>query len=256
MSAHSRQVAMKRRFSVGPGSHKGGPAFKHRRVAPTAARAAIAVMRTIESKSVQTNISLASTTVAIDAAAGHIITIVEVSQGPASNQRIGRRMTLTQARFNGILTTQTTVNQAAFARLIIYIDHQHNSSATFPPIRQLLDTQRQDGPGVPSNLFKQELGFLNLANQERFQILKDKKFMLNKMVQDQAGNFGLPVSRFFKWSHHFKKPCVIDFEGATGAPGEIKSKNIGMVLLMNDGAPGNAEEFTELEGVMRIRFQG
>lgn len=119
-------------------------------------------------------------------------------------------------------------------RLILYIDKQANGAAV-SAVTDILETASWNS-------------FRNLANQQRFQILSDRKFVMNytNMASDAAGQFST-ASVYKQIDKYWKVNAPIEFSATTGAIGEIRSNNIGVLAISATGR-------TQLLSKVRLRF--
>ncbi len=173
-------------------------------------------------------------------ASGATITpsICLIAQGVEESERIGRKCTIRSInwRFQVNLpevdaaatpATPTTV------RLIVYLDKQCNGAAAAGT--DLLETA-----DIHS--------FRNLSNVGRFVFLLDKVVCINYLTMASDGAGVVSMGQVFREFTFFKK-CnfPIEFNGATGAIAEIRSNNIGVLVVGLSGAGAINSKF-------RLRF--
>ncbi len=176
---------------------------------------------------------------AVVATGGNMTATVNIiPQGVTEIQRIGRKCTIKSInwRYQISLPEQdaiTTPGGGDTVRVIMYLDKQCNgATAANTDILESNDWQ----------------SFRNLANTGRFVILLDKLHTLNygTLASDGAGVVSsadvLREATFFK-----KCDIPIEFNSTTGAIGEIRSNNIGVMLMGHTGIAG----FTSR---IRLRF--
>ncbi len=162
-----------------------------------------------------------------------------IAQGVTESQRIGRKCTVKSVYWHYEVTMPT---QDAIAipitgdsvRCIMYQDKQTNgATATAALLLEATVTLQS---------------FRNLANQSRFNILMDKVHTLNYrgMNSDGAGltSQGKVVQEF-----KFYKKCNIplEFDDTTGAITELRTNNIGILLISTNGIIGFSSK-------IRLRF--
>lgn len=155
----------------------------------------------------------------VGATAGALDTSLNlVAQGAGESERVGRKIVV--RKFNCHWTcfldpTATAGSTSDLLRVIFYVDKQANGAAA--TAAQILET----GSSYPYQAFR------NLANVDRFQILKDFTVALNAM-----GSTGASATETQKQGR-FSLNCniPIEFDGATGALTEIRSNNIGCLVL-------------------------
>ncbi len=174
-------------------------------------------------------------------AAGGTIAIDSVNkipQGVTEVQRIGRKCTLRSInwRFDIALPEVDAVADPPandIVRVIVYLDKQANgATAAVTDIVETADYQ----------------SFNNLANKHRFRTLMDRSYDLNYLTLASDGAGLVSAGAVIIRDSFFKKINVpVEFSATTGAITEIRSNNIGILLLGKSGASA----FTSK---MRIRF--
>ncbi len=152
-------------------------------------------------------------------------TVNIIPQGVTESQRVGRKCTIKQInwRFNIILPEKTaagTPGPPDIVRLIMYLDKQCNgATATITDILEANDFQ----------------SFNNLANSSRFKTLMDRRYELNYSgcggVTGTVEQSAVTVSDAF----YMKCDIPIEFSSTTGALGEIRSNNIGVLAMSETG---------------------
>lgn len=169
------------------------------------------------------------------ATAGNIVlsSVNLVPQGVTESTRIGRKCTLRALSLRYVIQikpTTNTNNTDDGLRLIIYLDKQCNgTSAAVTDILRTADY----------------LSYNNLANKDRFRILKDSFVDIHSTAGGgSTASFGeVGITK----QVHLKCNIPIEFSGVTGAITEIRSNNIG-VLIISDSAD------VSCEGLVRIRY--
>lgn len=161
----------------------------------------------------------------------------KIPQGVTEIQRIGRKCTITKIAWRYQLTLPVAAAATGIPgdviRIVLYLDKQCNGATA-----NVLDIVNTDD----------WQSFNNLGNSGRFKILMDKTIDLNYIggVGDGAANDFSQVTR----SGTFYKNCniPIEFDATTGAITEIRSNNIGILLLGREGIAGFSSK-------MRLRFK-
>ncbi len=161
------------------------------------------------------------------AASGEITdTINVIAQGVTESQRIGRKCTIRSIQWNYQMVLPArdalaTPGNGDTLRAIIYLDKQCNGATA--TVTDILETATWQS-------------FRNLANQGRFTILYDKQTNLNYLT---LGSDGAAVisSCIMVRSYKFSKKCAIpiEFDSTTGALTEMRSNNIGVLLISSTG---------------------
>jgi len=176
---------------------------------------------------------------AIIAAGGVLTTSINlIAQGTGESERIGRKCTVRSIMWRGALTLPEGELQGAPGtgerfRLILYHDKQANgAAATALGILEVV--------GVDN--------YRNLANSGRFDILYDKHIDLNHLTLSHfaVNSFSFAgVNRGFSF---FKKCAIpLEFDAAAGALTELRSNNLG-VLIISEGGSG------AIASSVRLRF--
>lgn len=138
--------------------------------------------------------------------------------------------------------TTTVGNADDIVRYILYCDKQCNGATA-----TVSDILEEVTPGGNDPTYRSHL---NLANMNRFKILHDKTY---KMIAPNGGPAAGPIwqsgpdIRYFKIKKRVHLP--IEFDSTTGAITEIRSNNIG-VLVIGEGG------IAVLTGTYRVRFTG
>ncbi len=159
-----------------------------------------------------------------------------IAQGTTESERIGRRCTVRSVnwRFDIVKTPATaSADTSETVRVIMYLDKQCNgTAATALAILESNDFQ----------------SFNNLANKSRFRTLMDRTYDLNA----NAGGGDGTTEDYGETILHdsFYKNCniPIEFDSTTGAITEIRSNNIGVLILSKIGA------LSVFSSKIRLRF--
>ncbi len=169
-------------------------------------------------------------------------TIAQVScnliQGGSGEQnRVGRKCIIRSINWRYELTipavdNDTTPGTGDVVRVILYLDKQCNgATAATTDILESDDFQ----------------SFNNLANKDRFVVLLDRLHVINRMAGGGNGtNSDWPQQ--LEDSTFFKKCMIpIEFDVAAAAIGNVRSNNIGLLLVGRGGTATFASK-------MRLRF--
>ena len=160
-----------------------------------------------------------------------------IAQGVTEITRVGRKCTIRSIlwRFRVALPSTATANETADSiRVILYQDKQTNgATAATTDILKTADFQ----------------SFRNLGNVGRFVILMDRVYDLNAPSGSGRGSTDtLSYGQHNIQDTLFKKVNIpIEFSAGTGAITEIRTNNIGLMLLASDGHAGFGSK-------MRLRF--
>lgn len=180
-----------------------------------------------------------------DAVIGQVGVITDsvnlIPQNVTESGRIGRKCTLTQISwkyevFLEEATDDATPPNSDVVRILVYLDKQCNgAAATALGIWETDDYQ----------------SFNNLANTSRFVTLMDRTHTINRPTLTSTQNADTFDSCFKVQSYTWYKKCNIplEFSGVTGALTELRSNNVGILVISKSGAAG-------INGKFRIRFSG
>ncbi len=165
-----------------------------------------------------------------------------IAQGTTESERDGRKCLLNGINWRYSIEHQTAAaagSTADVVRAILYLDKQCNGATA--AVTDILNT------GARSASTKYQ-SFNELANRSRFRILMDK---MHVMTAPMAGNGTAVTVGSLKKHFSFYKKCKIplEFSSTTGAITELRSNNIGVLLLSEAG-------LCRIDGVMRLRFTG
>lgn len=176
---------------------------------------------------------------AVVAAAGTVTASINtIAQGVTEQQRVGRKCIIRKIswRWRSYLPEANDVNDPAqpdIIRIMLFLDKQCNGATA--AVTDILETANY-------------LSFNNLANSGRFVILLDKTVSLN---YDGMGSTGAGIvaqaEHTVHGSYHKKVNIPLEFDAATGAITEIRSNNLGVLLLSVNGVCG-------FESRIRLRF--
>ncbi len=166
-------------------------------------------------------------------------TINVIPQGVTEVQRIGRKCTIRSINWR-FAPDKVEVNNAAtpdgseVIRVILYLDKQCNGATA--AVTDILETATHRS-------------FRNLSNSGRFQILMDKTYTMNALTfsYDTAGSQGDSAEVIREATFYKKCSIPIEFNSTTGAIAEIRSNNLGVLLISRSGTGG----FTSS---IRLRF--
>lgn len=160
-----------------------------------------------------------------------------IPQGTTEQQRIGRSATIKSIQWKWRVSIKDSTVSTATAdvmRMVMYIDEQANgNAATATELFEVDDFQ----------------SFRNLANSHRFKILCDNTFAINAQCGGGNGT-SEDYGGFFRSGYkQFKVNIPIEWDSTTGAITEIRSNNIGIMVISEAGRLG-------LESQLRLRFMG
>lgn len=158
----------------------------------------------------------ATITQAADSSAGVIIPSLNlIAQGTTDQLRIGNKVNIRNInlKIHCYMDNQVALQPVnGMWRMILYVDKQCNgATAAVTDILKTADWQ----------------SFRNMDQVDRFIILKDKVYQLPVYTRD--GSYSSQADRFFRMSKRMFLP--VHFSSTTGAITEIRSNNIGLLLI-------------------------
>lgn len=163
-----------------------------------------------------------------------------LAQGLTGSTRIGRKITVRKlhVRYELFLPDkldESVLTSGDIVRVIFFCDKQTNGTATLGADILINNTNYQS--------------YRLLSNQGRFEILMDKFHELKYDIAASGGGADAfaqgGVVRHFSFSKKMSLP--IEFSGITGVITEVRSNNLGMLLISSNGIAG-------MIGKSRIRF--
>ncbi len=160
-----------------------------------------------------------------------------IAQGVSEDERIGRKCTVHRIQWRGTLilkkgTSEDSSEEAV--RVIMYLDKQANGAVATNT--QILHTASYQA-------------FYNLENKGRFRILLDRTWALNATAGGGNGTTSDTFSKVVTFSMNRKVNIPIEFSLNTGAIGEIRSNNIGILLISRNA-------LSSIISTVRVRFTG
>ncbi len=176
---------------------------------------------------------------AVIAAGGVLTTSINlIAQGTGESERIGRKCTIRSIFWRGSLALpalelEGNPGDSERIRLIVYQDKQCNgAAATALGILEAVDVDN----------------YRNLANSGRFNILSDKRIVLNYSTLSHFAVNSFSMSEVRREFSFFKKCNIpLEFDNTVGALTELRSNNLGL-LIVSEGGSG------ALISRIRLRF--
>lgn len=145
-----------------------------------------------------------------------------IPQGNTEKERIGRKVTVKRIDVRGIIelpSTTLAVETTDELLMMIVVDKQTNGT-TFTG-SQLWE----------NNIFP---SFMNLANQQRFQILATKYISMESQASDSTVGFGA-ITEYFHMGVSCNIPLEFDDEAITGAIATQRSNSLWFVAITHKG---------------------
>lgn len=145
-----------------------------------------------------------------------LLTLFAPSEGPAINQRIGRKVNVHKISVKGMIVSSTLADQAdpvasSPVRLVLVQDTQTNAT-------QLSGEDVFAAPGAANSALVVS-SFQSLAQSGRFKILKDKILIHPVPLCGTDGANTVSVSQnpiVFKFTYKFATPVVVRFNATNG----------------------------------------
>ncbi len=161
-----------------------------------------------------------------------------IAQGLTESDRIGRKCTVTAVNWRfqiAIVESDAagTPQPTDVVRVLMFLDKQANGAAAVPlDILETADYQ----------------SFNNLSNKSRFRTLMDRTYTLNYTTLASDGAGVVSSCEHFITDTFFKKVRIpLEFSAGTGALTELRSNNLGVLLISRGGT-------SAFESKVRIRF--
>ncbi len=163
------------------------------------------------------------------------ITAVGIAQGTGESERIGRKVTIRSINWRMNILLPNAANLTSTndeVRVILFLDKQANgATATVTGILESANYQ----------------SFNNLANKSRFRTLMDRVYDMNAQAGAGDGTAN-DAAGVVMHDALFKKVNIpIEFDSTAGAITEIRSNNIGVLLISKSAR-------CTLDSKMRMRF--
>ncbi len=160
-----------------------------------------------------------------------------IAQGVTESTRIGRKCNIRNIGWKFELQLAEVDGGANpldpdTVRVILYLDKQANGATA--AVTDILE----------SNDYQ---SFNNLANKSRFRTLMDRTYELNTPAGGGNGTTSDWASSLITDSFYKKCSIPIEYDATTGAITEIRSNNIGVLLLSRNG-------LVAFRSKMRVRF--
>jgi len=147
-----------------------------------------------------------------------------IAQGTGESQRVGRKVNIKNLYLHGTLllpSSNLITSSCDTFRLIVFIDKQCNG--LIAQVTDILTTAEVNS-------------FRNLANQERFIILKDKMYDINATTVVNATTTTGDQQYHIKMYKKLDLP--IEYSGVNGTIGETKSNCLVMLCISEGGVVG------------------
>ena len=178
---------------------------------------------------VDLNRNVANNTAGVLAPAGP--TLCQIAIGGSSEQREGRSVVITGVHFKGTLVLQPgntlTASGPCCVRIILVQDRQCNKNSTAITSAQIFTSS-----AVDDNVNM----FMDLNQEERFQFLYDKTYVLNPTTNlDSLGTDYPQLLKHVEFKVNTNIKIDYDQSAATGAITTIMSNNLFFVYQTNQG---------------------
>ena len=164
--------------------------------------------------------------------------INKIAQGVTEVTRVGRKCTITGVNWHFLIwlpeqNAVATPLAGDSVRIILYVDKQTNGATA--AVTDLLESADWRS-------------FRNLANVSRFNVLMDKTTSVNYMTLASDGADVVSSAQVNEHGEFYKKCSVpIEFDAGAGAITEIRSNNIGVLIISSNGTANFSSK-------LRVRF--
>lgn len=173
-------------------------------------------------------------------------TVLDIAQGTASTERIGRLVAIRSIHLRGHIqmnqdssTTANHVNVSEYVRVIVAVDHQCNG-AVIPAFNYLVQ-----GATVR--------GFRNLDYTKRFTVLKDELIPVSTVPLQVSGTTQQNTGARIPFVMNIKCDIPITFTGSTGVVAQRPQNNI--VIAACGSFPSSVDaDRLQLQYVSRVRY--
>ncbi len=159
----------------------------------------------------------------------------KIPQGTTESERVGRKCTITNIGWKmsiNLPATTAAANTSDIVRVIMFIDKQANgATANVTDILESADF----------------LSFNNLANTSRFRTLMDRTYALSSKAGGGDGTTEDYAEEEITDSFYKKCHIPIEFDSTAGAITEIRSNNVGILVISKAGVAG-------LNSKVRVRY--
>lgn len=153
--------------------------------------------------------------------------MLNIAAGTGESDRIGRKINVTGVNLRARFTLPAGGLAPDVVRLMLVQDKQSNG--TTANVTDVLET---------ASIWS----FNNLANKNRFKIIRDKICPLNFTAGAAALEDFVHTE---EWYVRLKRPMPIEYDGATGALTERRSNNL-FLLAISDAGQGDVECWTRV----------
>ncbi len=165
--------------------------------------------------------NIASANVPVGGVVNSSINLIPVGTG--ENNRVGRKFTIRHIGMRGAFKLPSTIVPAStsdIVRIILYVDKQTNGATI--AVTDLLETANEASP-------------YNLANQNRFRILMDRRVLLDAQcgAWDGTNNEYGEVNKLVQLSKSVTIP--IEYSATAAAITGVRSNNVGYMVIALKG---------------------
>jgi len=162
--------------------------------------------------------------------------IVKIAQGTEENERIGRKCTIKSIhwRYQLQLPRISGNSLSEAVRVIMFWDKQANGATA-----------------TPTDILESALwqSFNNLSNSGRFVTLMDRTHNINYLTMSVGGLAVENIQVLQDYDFHKKVNIPIEYSGVAGAVSELKSNNIGVLLVSRN-------DLVVFSSQTRVRYEG
>ncbi len=186
----------------------------------------------VENKFVDTQVAFGAIS-----SVGQIVNLSVIAQGTTESTRIGRKCAINaiMVRIHAYIVSAANLNNGSDVMRIMIIQDKQVNGAEFG-VLDVLETANFQS-------------FRNLANVQRFNILKDWKIVLNASGGVGDGTTNHTVKSMVDQNCYIKRNITIEYSGPNGSITETKSNGLFILFITAHG-------FTAVTYRSRLRFKG
>lgn len=168
-----------------------------------------------------------------------------------ANQRIGRKVVLKSLALNMAVVGNSTGNERDECKFKLQLILDKQCNGTSASAAELYSSA--SGAGVATSAARELLiteQFPNVANRQRFQILKEWNWISKPAIEDDAD-----ISKTNKLITYYKRMNLpIEYGDNTGNMNTIKSNNLLLTIMCNKQSGTTSAPYFNLTGQCRVRF--
>lgn len=161
--------------------------------------------------------------------------VCEIANGSGESERGGRKITLKSIHIRYVAKIPATATSTLTddgLRLVVFLDRQANGATA--TVTDILETAGY-------------LSYNNLSNKSRFRVLYDEYTDISATSGAGNGTTNLYGEHAVTKQWHYRCNIPIEFSSTTGAISEIRSNNVGVLVISDNGT-------IQAKWTSRVRF--